>query len=352
MPEKLSPAQFLEAAKSHPILDVRSPAEYDKAHIPGAISFPIFSNEERAAVGTCYKIKGKDSAVELGLSFVGPNLAKWVKAAKKMAVNGTVLVHCWRGGMRSGSMAWLFETAGLKVCMLEGGYKAYRQNVLNLFQEKLPLLILGGKTGSGKTEILLEMKKKNFQVIDLEGLAHHRGSAFGHMGLEEQPSSEYFENLLHHEFGKLDLSKPIWCEDESRHIGQVFMNESFYKQLRNAPLLFLDIAAEYRLPHLVEVYAHYPKAELEKALEKIQKRLGGQHFQHALEKLHEGDFYEVASITLNYYDKAYLHGMGQRDALQIQTLILHSLDPLVQLEAILAHPFSQLTYKPDSHVFE
>ncbi|MFM6948694.1 MAG: rhodanese-like domain-containing protein, partial [Aquirufa sp.] len=130
MPQKLSPKEFLEAAKTFPILDVRSPGEFERAHIPGAISFPIFSNDERAAVGTCYKNEGKDKAVELGLSFVGPNLAKWVKQAKKLAVDGTVLVHCWRGGMRSGSMAWLFETAGLKVHILVGGYKAYRQTVL------------------------------------------------------------------------------------------------------------------------------------------------------------------------------------------------------------------------------
>ena len=124
MPEKLSPEAFLDAAVHYPILDVRSPGEYQRAHIPGAISFPIFDDEERARVGTAYKQISKDKAIELGLELVGPKLAKWVKQAKKMAVDNTVLVHCWRGGMRSGSMAWLFETAGLNVKILVGGYKA------------------------------------------------------------------------------------------------------------------------------------------------------------------------------------------------------------------------------------
>ena len=131
MPEKLDVISFLAAAKQYPLIDVRSPAEFERAHIPGAISFPIFTNEERAQVGTTYKQQGKDQAVELGLEIVGPQLAQWVKKAKKIAKEGVVLVHCWRGGMRSGSMAWLFETAGLEVKVLVGGYKAYRKFILS-----------------------------------------------------------------------------------------------------------------------------------------------------------------------------------------------------------------------------
>ena len=274
MAEKLNPETFLDAARSFPILDVRSPSEYTRAHIPGAISFPIFDDAERAAVGTCYKQQGKDQAIELGLEFVGPKLAKWVKEGKKLAVDGTVLVHCWRGGMRSSSMAWLFETAGLRVKLLVGGYKAYRNFVLEVLEKPIPIRVLGGKTGSGKTEILLEMKTRGFQVVDLEGLAHHRGSAFGHLGLAPQPTSEHFENLVVRELRGMDYAKEIWMEDESRHIGKVFMSAPFYEQLRQAPILFLDIEAPYRLPHLVEVYAQYPKELLAQALEKIKKNQG------------------------------------------------------------------------------
>lgn len=341
MPEKLDVISFLAQADQYPLIDVRSPGEFERAHIPGAISFPIFSNEERAQVGTTYKQKGKEEAIELGLEIVGPQLARWVKEVKKLAPNGVILVHCWRGGMRSGSMAWLFETAGLEVKILVGGYKAYRKTVLTELEKEIPLQVLGGKTGSGKTEILIEMKKRGIQVIDLEGLAHHRGSAFGHLGLEEQPSSEYFENLLHRELRQMDFNKPIWVEDESRHIGKVFMTESFYLRLRKSPCLFLDIDAKYRLPHLVNVYAQYPKADLLRALEKIKKRLGGQHFQKAVESLEVDDFSEVADITLNYYDKAYLHGLKQRDEAQIERLEMDTLDTKLQVNSVLAYELAK-----------
>lgn len=147
MAEKLSTEEFLEKSKRVPILDVRSPGEYKRARIPGAFSLPLFSDEERAKVGTVYKQQGKDKAVEVGLEFVGPKLAQFVKFAKKKAVEGEILVHCWRGGMRSGSMAWLLETAGLKVSLLEGGYKQYRQYVLAEIAREWPLKVLGEKQG-------------------------------------------------------------------------------------------------------------------------------------------------------------------------------------------------------------
>lgn len=343
MAQKLSTLDFLEKAKEWPILDVRSPGEFQRAHIPGAFSLPLFSDEERAKVGTIYKQQGKELAVEVGLEFVGPKLVQFVKFAKKKAVNGQILVHCWRGGMRSGSMAWLLETAGLKVYLLEGGYKQYRQQVLAELSNPIPLKVIGGKTGSGKTELLAVMAKVGYQVVDLEALAKHRGSAFGHFGLEPQPTSEHFENLLAHELRKLNHQEPIWVEDESRHIGKVFMDYAFYNQLRAAPVLFMDIPAEVRLPHLVKVYAGYPKELIQESLEKIRKRLGNNWFQSALEALANNDFTEVARITLNYYDKAYLYGVEQREEDKVVRVEVDTIEPeqqLVQIKKILDEVFN------------
>ena len=179
-----------------PLLDVRSPAEFEQGHIPGAINVALFTNEERARVGTIYKTQGKDEAVLEGLRIVGPKMASIVEQALELAPERKLKVHCWRGGMRSGSVGWLLRQAGFSVEVLNGGYKAYRQKVLQELANPFNFVVVGGPTGSGKTHVLKALQNSGEQVIDLEGLAHHRGSAFGHMGLEEQPSSEYFENLL------------------------------------------------------------------------------------------------------------------------------------------------------------
>ena len=197
--------EFLDKAQTLPIIDVRSPGEYQHAHIPGAISIPLFDNDERAQVGTKYKNAGKDSAVLLGLSLVGPKLADFVKQSKKLNPQGKeVLVHCWRGGMRSSSFAWLLDTAGLTASTLVGGYKAYRNTVLSAFSEPHNLIILGGKTGSGKTDILKELARQGEQIIDLEGLANHKGSTYGAIGQAPQPATEQFENLVHQQWRQLD----------------------------------------------------------------------------------------------------------------------------------------------------
>ena len=340
MPITLSSIQFLQKASEIPVIDVRSPGEFDRAHIPGAVNIPLFTNEERALVGTKYKNAGKDSAVLLGLEMVGPKLAEFVKKAKKLSPEKQVLVHCWRGGMRSGSFAWLLETAGFQVNILLGGYKSYRNLVLDSFEKPLHLVVLGGKTGSAKTETLHELAKKGEQTIDLEGLANHQGSAFGAIGQNPQPTSEALENNLYEILSKLDLNKRIWIEDESKNIGNCNLPNALFQQMRAAKVLFLNIPVESRIPFLVEKYALYGvDDELKASLDRIQKRLGGQHHKAATLALANKDYAEVARITLEYYDKGYLIGLHKRDQNKVFKIETSTNNPLQNAQVLLESAF-------------
>ena len=270
----IKPKEFLEKGIDIPIIDVRSPAEFAQAHIPGAVNLPLFDNDERAKVGTIYKKQNKDKAILAGLDIVGPKMAKFVVKAKKIAKNNKILIHCWRGGMRSGSMAWLFKTAGLNIEILEGGYKAYRQFIKKEFAKEANITILSGSTGSGKTDILIELVKLGEQIIDLEGIAHHKGSAFGAIGEKKQHSTEQFENNLYKAWAKLDLTKRIWVEDESKAIGLNHIPDEVFLQMRKAPVIKINVPKEVRIKRLVKDYTYADKEILIYHLNRIQKRLG------------------------------------------------------------------------------
>lgn len=304
--------EFLELGKSIPIIDVRTDAEFKQGHIPNAINIPLFSNEERAIVGTIYKKKNKDKAVLEGLKIIGPKMADFVIKASKIAVDKELLVHCWRGGMRSSSMAWLFNTAGLNANILDGGYKSYRHYIRKSFLRPQPINILGGMTGSNKTDILYEMQNKGEQFIDLEGLARHRGSSYGQIGLLPQPTNEQFENNLAEEWLALDQKRVLWLEDESKSMGGVRIIDELFLRIRTSPLFILQKSKELRIKHLLSDYAGLDKAELEKALRRIEKRIGGNNLKTALEALAKDDFETVVDLSLNYYDKAYQYGIEKR----------------------------------------
>ena len=202
--------EFLELAKSHLIIDVRSPSEYTHAHIPQAQNLPLFSDEERKVIGTAYKQLSRERAIKFGLDYFGPKMRTTIEEVETLAKvsesqthsSTTILVHCWRGGMRSGAVAWLLDLYGFKVFTLEGGYKAYRNWILQQFEKPFNFNIIGGFTGSGKTPLLYGLQKNNKTIIDLEGLANHKGSALGGIGQPPQPSQEMFENLLGMELAK------------------------------------------------------------------------------------------------------------------------------------------------------
>ncbi|MCX6252552.1 MAG: tRNA 2-selenouridine(34) synthase MnmH [Bacteroidetes bacterium] len=312
MPRKLNAAEFLERSNETPIADVRSPMEFSYGHIPGAVNLPLFTDEERAIVGTIYKNSGRDAAVLKGLELAGPKMAEFVKDAYRIAPHREILVHCWRGGMRSEQMAWLFEQAGFKAYMLEGGYKAYRKFIRNEFSGKSGIIVLGGLTGSGKTEILQELKRAGEQIIDLEFIAHHKGSAFGALGQTRQPTNEQFENNLYTEWRKLDFSKRTWIEDESRMIGNVTIPDPLFEIMSKAPLVIIGVDLQCRINRLIMEYAHFPKEELAGSISKIAEKLGGARTVKALDDLAADQYDTIVTNVLLYYDKAYLHAVSGR----------------------------------------
>ncbi len=317
------------------ILDVRSPAEFAHGHIPGALNLPLFLDSERAQIGTLYKQQGHDAAVLEGLRIVGPKLASLVEEACVLAPEKVVAIHCWRGGMRSSSVAWLLRQAGFTVNVIEGGYKTYRKWVQSQFANGLQLRVLGGPTGSGKTRILNELAGLGEQVIDLEFFASHKGSAFGAFGEKPQSSIEQFENNLVQYLLTLDTSRAIWIEDESRKIGSIYLHDDFWDQLNSGQLFNIEIPDSLRIEQLVKEYGKFNTAELATAIGRIGKRLGPQHLKAALEALHNQDLYRVAEIVLLYYDKAYRYSQARRLNPIAEKLVFNHADPkLIAVELI------------------
>ncbi|NDK54754.1 tRNA 2-selenouridine(34) synthase MnmH [Pontibacter fetidus] len=325
--------EFLQKAEKLPVLDARAPKEYEAGHILQAQSFPIFTDEERAIVGTSYKQQGHDPAVLLGLDLFGPKMSQFVKEATKIAPDKEVLLHCWRGGMRSGAMAWLLSFSGFKVHLLQGGYKAYRHFIQEQFAKPRSIVVLSGFTGSGKTDILPYLQKLGQQTIDLEGLANHKGSSFGSIGMPAQPTTEHFENLLGSELMKLDADKPLWLEDESITIGRVTLPHTFYTAMQEQPTIVIDVAKPLRVQKLAHEYCRTDKTILEAAILRIKKRLGGLATQEALDAIATGDMEKMVEIALTYYDKAYHFQLNPKK--QVFTLPLQTIDPEENAQQIL-----------------
>ncbi len=351
--QKLTIEEFLKLAKEHPVLDVRSPGEYSHAHIPGAHSLPLFTDEERKVVGTAYKQQSREAAIKTGLDYFGVKMKKMVEEAEEIIKNeelrvknekaansnvqvpplgggGGVLVHCWRGGMRSAGVAWLLDLYGFKVYTLVGGYKAYRKWVLAQFEKEYNFKIIGGYTGSGKTLVVHELIKQNKTVIDLEDLANHKGSAFGAIKDKPQPMQEMFENSLAKALvdvrgsltGENDPSKPndqrstaIYLEDESQRIGNLQIPMPLWYTMRRSPVIFLDIPFKERLDYITEEYGKMGKEQVAEAILRIQKRLGGLETKNALCYLEEGKLKDCFGILLHYYDKWYSKGLNNRENL-------------------------------------
>ncbi len=343
---RLTIKEFLQRSADGVVIDVRSPAEFNHAHIPQSINIPLFNDEERKIVGTAYKQQTREHAIKIGLDFFGPKMRKMVEKVEEEIDNWqsgpgkettkSVYLYCWRGGMRSAAVAWLLNLYGFRVYTLAGGYKAFRNYVLQTFHERYSLRVLGGFTGSGKTEVLHQLKSTGDKVIDLEAIANHKGSAFGNINMPPQPTQEMFENILScelrqfatcneetsttHSDSQLSiLQSPIWIEDESQRIGNLNIPNGFWNTMRSAPIYFLDVPFEERLKHINEEYGNSDKQKLADAIGRISKRLGGLETKNALAFLNEDNIEECFAILLQYYDKRYAKGLATRD--NIDTLL-------------------------------
>ncbi len=350
--QKITIEQFLELAKQHPVFDVRSPGEYNHAHISNAHNLPLFNDEERKIVGTAYKQQSREVAIKIGLDFFGVKMKAMVEEAERIVADfyksftksntpvfpfpqdalqgggGGVLVHCWRGGMRSAGVAWLLDLYGFKVYTLAGGYKAYRKWILAQFEKEYRFNIVGGYTGSGKTLVLHQLKKQHKLIIDLEALANHKGSAFGGMG--PQPTQEMFENMLAETLFACrcsfieendaastndQRSTVIYIEDESQRIGNLQIPMPLWNSIRKSPVYFLDIPFEERLNYITEEYGKLDKEKLVNAVIRIQKRLGGLETKSTINHFLENNYKESFRILLTYYDKWYIKALHNRENL-------------------------------------
>ncbi len=334
MIKSLAIEEFLTNDPEFRLADVRTPAEFMQGHVPGAFNLPLFSNEERVKVGTTYKQVGREAAILLGFDLAGPKWSGFIREAVEKVPEKKIAVHCWRGGMRSAAMAWALDLYGFEVAVINGGYKQYRRWALAQFEITYNLIVLGGMTGSGKTRILQQFSTGGEPVIDLERLANHRGSTYGSMDGLQQPTQEQFENDLALELSRLDKNKSTWVEDESSSIGRRIIPRPFWNQLLKAPLIDLQIPSEQRVESLVNEYGRLDPGFLEDSTERIRKRLGHEHTQHAINAIREDRMADFIRIVIHYYDKTYRTGLAKRDPSKITTLIANTTDAITNANLV------------------
>lgn len=293
-------------------VDVRTPSEYRQGHVHGAYNLPLFTDEERAEVGTIYARQGKNTAIERGLELVGPRLADMLRQGKDLSKKGRLMLYCWRGGMRSASVAWLLRLQDMDVQTYPGGYRGYRSAFNGLLEQDWKLAVLGGPTLCGKTEILKRLAEAGEQVLDLEGMAHHKGSAFGGLGQEPQPTNETFSNELHYRMEGFTPERPVWCEDESLNMGKVVMPRGFYDRLVASPIIWVERPEEVRIERGMVEYGCMPAQQLVECFEKLRKRIGGDVANKGIADIGNGNLRQAMRTALRYYDNAYLFSLEKR----------------------------------------
>lgn len=325
-------------------VDLRSPIEYEAGHIPGAINIPIFEDEERALIGTIYKEKSPELAVDEGFSVVAPKLPEIQQRIKKLSKDFNVVLYCWRGGMRSQAISQVLAMLGNNHYRLSGGYKSFRQYVLDFFASPFPqeIVVLHGLTGVGKTEFLAKLSASGLPAIDLEGLAENRGSVFGHVGMGKAPSQKQFDGLLFTSCWRFKNSPRIMVECESKRIGKIFLPETFFAAMQKGRRVLLYDHMENRITRLIDTYTLEANpdnlAKLTASLEKLRERLGNAKVANLLTALQDKQYRAVVyQLLIDYYDPLYKYpdspnqdyelslnaGLQEETYLSLETLLVN-----------------------------
>ncbi len=325
------------------IIDVRTPAEFAETTIPGAVNVPIFSNEERIEVGTAFKQQGKKDARKLGVRLVAPKIPKLLDQVEELRQGhpGPVIVFCWRGGMRSLAMTSFMNLAGIPAQQLLGGHKGFRRKILDYFeyQQWPPVFVLRGLTGTGKTRVLQELAEMDYPVVDLEGLANHRGSAFGALGLQPQPSQKQFEALLWARLDELKDSPYLVTEGESLHIGRVMVPKRFHLAMQTQTSVWITAALDVRTRIILEDYPALDqlKEQFQKPINALKERLGRKVISEFLALLEAGQWEQlVRELMVRYYDPLYMHTLPERRVeIELETVEAATKEVVVALDKLV-----------------
>jgi tRNA 2-selenouridine synthase len=313
LPEEIADFHFDE------IIDVRSPDEFLEDHISGALNLAVLDDSERSQVGTVYHQQSPFEARRLGAGLVSANIAsQFSNHFHDKGKDYMPLVYCWRGGQRSNSLATVLSAVGWKAHLLSGGYKAYRKfisaSLKSILDRGADFRVVAGLTGTGKTWLLKRLDEMGQQVIDLEGIASHRGSALGKDPARSQPSQKRFENILREKLVELDFSKPIYLESESSRVGCLQIPDGLWTQMKSAPVIELCVPLKARADYLLRAYTHFterPELLLEQ-LEPIRTLRSREMFIQWEDDIEQGNFMDfVASILENHYDPAYLRSRNK-----------------------------------------
>jgi tRNA 2-selenouridine synthase len=323
--------QRLES-KALGLVDLRSPSEFNQGSMPFAVNIPLFKDPERAEVGTIYKRQGSRNAIERGLEIVAANIDSFIdQLSAQVSQDRQLAIHCWRGGMRSHAVAELLRSIGVKPILIQGGYKSYRRQVLELIMKMSShsLLVLNGRTGTGKTRMLRELMASGIPGIDLEAIASHRGSALGDFNMNSpQPSQQNFENQLATKFEAVQFSPVILLEIE-QDIGSVRMPQDLRRQIYSSPMILLERCLEDRITHLEREYVEgWDEARDQLFAERmllLKKHLQGPVFEAIQSHIRKKQFKDaIKLLLLNRYDRCYDKAILRQNRQIIETIDVSS----------------------------